>query len=251
MRRLPEQRMAGSDKPGAPAEAEFTIPLTSDSLHDLVSPLNQVSSLSDLILRKCQGTLNSDTEVLFGLLRTATNRLQSLVNGLRIYAQVAGSASAYQLSKVEELLSAALMIVKQSLGPHDARITHDALPELWCNPAQITYALSGLIENAIKFRGEAPPEIHIGARPTKTNWVLSVRDNGIGIDPRYFNRIFATFKRLHNDAYPGSGVGLAITKHVVEQHRGRIWVESAPGEGATFFIALPMASSREAAKGAG
>ncbi len=234
----------GTDPPDAPVEADFSVPLGSDSLHDLASPLNQVCSIADLILRRYRGAMDSNAEVLFGLLQNATERLQSLMAGLRTYARVAGSASAHQLCRAEELLSAALAIVEQTAGPHDARISHDPLPEVWCNPAQITYALASLIENSIRFRSEATPQIHVGARPTEATWILSVADNGRGIDPRYYNRIFGTFKRLNNDTPPTAGVGLAITKHVVERHGGSIWVESEPGQGATFFIALPKVSSR-------
>jgi len=99
---------------------------------------------------------------------------------------------------------------------------------------------ASLMENAIKFRSEHQPEIHVSAAEKKNDWIFSVRDNGIGIDPRYSDRIFGMFRRIHNEGYPGAGVGLAIARQIIEQHGGRIWVESRPGRGATFFFSLPQ-----------
>ena len=114
----------------------------------------------------------------------------------------------------------------QPIDQSGAVVTHDPLPELYCDPNQMIYTFAGLIENSIKFRREIRPEIHVSAISDSEACVFSVRDNGIGIDPRYRERIFGMFKRIDNEAYPGTGVGLAIAKQIVEQHGGRIWVES-------------------------
>lgn len=213
--------------------------LTADSLHDLASPINQICSLSDLILKKYTGALDENAKELFGFLRSSANRLQNLLGGLHKYMQVAGTSPIRQRADGNVLLAGALSMLAHTIAVNGAAITHDPLPELWCDPSQVTYALASLVENSIKFRAERRPEIHVCAFPHRKTWVLAIRDNGMGIDPRYARRIFATFKRIHNDAYLGSGVGLAIAERVIERHGGRIWVESELGQGATFFVELP------------
>ena len=229
--------------PPSPREEEW-VPLTTDSLHDLASPVNQIGSIMDLILKKHAGALDDDAKVLFGYLQNATARLQNLLGGLRTFMQMVGAPPARRRSDGNELLTAARAMLQHAIVQSDALMTCDPLPELYCDPSQITYVLVILIDNAIKFRGERRAEIHVSAISGKKNWVLSVRDNGIGIDPRYAKRIFAAFKRIHNDDYPGSGVGLAIAKRIMERHGGRIWVESELGQGATFLLELPKMVKR-------
>lgn len=213
--------------------------LTSDSLHDLASPLNQLSSVADLILSKYGSSLDGEAHVLFGFMKTATHRLQNLLGGLSIYAQMAGTPPEIRRCNGDAVLDAALANIAPAISSTNAVVTHDPLPEIDCDPGQLSSMFSHLIDNSIKFRGDSQPVIHICVIPKKRAWVFGVRDNGIGIDPKYGKRIFGAFKRVHNDAYPGAGVGLAIARHIVESHRGRIWVESELGKGATFFISLP------------
>ncbi len=119
-------------------------------------------------------------------------------------------------------------------------ITHDPLPTITSNPVELTQVFQNLIGNAIKFKGERKPEIHVGAQRQAGGWLFTVRDNGIGIDPQFAERIFMIFQRLHTrEQYPGTGIGLAICKKVVERHGGRIWVESQPGTGSTFCFTIP------------
>ncbi len=158
--------------------------------------------------------------------------------------QVAGEPPCCRLSDGNVLLAGALAMLQHTIAHSGALVTNDPLPELWCDPSQITYALASLIENSIKFRGQQSPEIHVGAFSDKKTWVLFIRDNGTGIDPRYAERIFGAFKRIHNDAYAGAGVGLAITKRLIERHGGQIWVESELGHGSTFFVDLPKLGER-------
>ncbi|HTQ53935.1 MAG TPA: ATP-binding protein [Bryobacteraceae bacterium] len=225
---------------------EECVPLSRDSLHDLASPVNQIGSLTDLIVRKQAGELDADTKALFGYLQDSAARLQNLLRGLRTYMQVLSAPCSRRRVEGNQLLEAALAMVQPGLAQRGAAVTRDELPQLFCNPAQITYVLAELIENAIKFRGVEAPAIHVGAAAEKRRCVLWVRDNGIGIDPRYATRIFAPFKRVQNDRYPGSGMGLAIARRVVERHGGRMWVESTPGHGATFFLDLPKMKHRSA-----
>jgi len=212
----------------------------SDSLHDLSSPVDQMGTIVDLILHKYRGRLDEEAESLFGFIQSSTNRLQNLLAGLKVYLQVLGSPISYRRCDANALLAGALISIQPAIDQNDARVTHDPLPELYCDPSQISYGLASLVENAIKFRREHRPEIHIAATVETNNWVFSVRDNGIGIDARNQERIFGVFKRIDNEAHPGSGVGLAITRQIVEQHGGRIWVESQLGLGATFFFSLPQ-----------
>jgi len=133
--------------------------------------------------------------------------------------------------------------LKVILGETGTVIDHDPLPTVRGDSIQLGQVFQNLIGNAIKFRGNAPPRIHVGARRNNGEWVFEVRDNGIGIDPRNFERIFVLFQRLHTrQEYPGTGMGLAICKKIIERHGGRIWVESKPGEGTAFFFTLPAAA---------
>ena len=123
-----------------------------------------------------------------------------------------------------------------------AVITHDPLPTVLADPTQLGQVLLNLVGNAIKFRGDEPPVIRVGATRADDEWSFSVRDNGIGIDPQHAGRVFVIFQRLHGRKdYPGSGIGLAICKKIVERHGGRIWLESQPGQGATFYFTIPVA----------
>jgi light-regulated signal transduction histidine kinase (bacteriophytochrome) len=160
-----------------------------------------------------------------------------------------------------DALAAALDNLKLAIEENGAEITYDSMPAVIVDPTQLTQLFQNLLGNAIKFRGKARPRIHVGAvrepapyckipsagstgpasRQQPEEWHFSVRDNGIGIDPQYFDKIFIIFQRLHTlDQYPGTGIGLAICKKIIERHGGRIWVESQTGEGATFHFTLPV-----------
>ena len=153
--------------------------------------------------------------------------------------QVLGSPISYRRCDANTLLAGALVSIQPAIEQNQAMVSQDPLPELYCDPNQISYAFASLMQNSIKFRCDLRPEIHVSATADQNVWVFSVRDNGIGIDPRHKDRIFGVFKRIHNEGYPGAGVGLAITRQIVERHGGRIWVESQLGLGATFSFSLP------------
>jgi light-regulated signal transduction histidine kinase (bacteriophytochrome) len=217
-----------------------SVPFNSDSMHDLTGPVNQIGTISELLLAKHRGALNEDAETLFGFIQSSASRLQNLIEGLRRFMRVAGPPIACRLCDTNTLLAGAQASLQHEIDQNSAVLTHDPLPQLYCDPNQISYAFATLIENSIKFRRAHPPEIHVSAAVQEDAWVFSVKDNGIGIDPRHGERIFGLFKRIQNDAYPGAGVGLAIARQLVEQHGGRIWVESQLGQGATFFFNLPQ-----------
>jgi light-regulated signal transduction histidine kinase (bacteriophytochrome) len=212
--------------------------INADSLHDLMSPVNQIGTLAELMLKKYGGALDREAEALFGFVQSSASRLQDLIAGLSTYVRVAGSPRPDQLCDANNLLAVAQASIQPMIGQNGAVVTHDPLPELYCDPNQIAYAFASLMENSIKFRREHRPEIHVSATAEDNAWLFSVRDNGMGIDPANRDRIFGLFKRIPNDRHPGVGLGLAITRQIVEQHGGRIWVESQPGLGSTFYFSL-------------
>jgi light-regulated signal transduction histidine kinase (bacteriophytochrome) len=222
---------------------ECCVRLNSDSLHDLASPMNQMRTLAELILKRYQGQLDDDGEAMFRFLADSAERLGNLVAGLKTYMRVVGTREPYRRCDGSLLVAGALASIRQPIEQNAAVVTHGQIPELYCDPSQISCAIANLIENAIKFRSEQPPEICISVTRKEGFWVFSVSDNGIGIDPRYSERIFSVFKRINNGAFPGAGVGLAITKQIIEQHGGQIWVESILGSGSTFYFTLPGGES--------
>jgi light-regulated signal transduction histidine kinase (bacteriophytochrome) len=149
----------------------------------------------------------------------------------------------------EAVLAWTKMNLHLSIQESGAIVTNDPLPTVRADQAQLVQVFQNLLANAIQYRGDEPPRIHISAQDCGAEWLLGVKDNGIGIDPRYAQYVFGVFKRLHGKERPGTGIGLAICQRIVERHGGRIWVESEPGQGATFFFTLPKAAAREAAGG--
>jgi chemotaxis family two-component system sensor kinase Cph1 len=236
--------MPGLDRLCAPREPEACddcyVRLNNDALHDLMSPVNQIGTLVGLVLRKYRGTLDPEAESLFGFVQSSANRLQNLMAGLSTYVRMAGAPNP-RLCDANNLLAGAAASIQPAIDESGAVVTHGPLPELCCDPNQIGYVFASLMENSIKFRRERRPEIHVSASGQDDMPVFAVRDNGTGIDPTQGDRIFGLFKRLPDDAHPGTGVGLAITRQIVEQHGGRIWVESQPGLGATFYFSLRQA----------
>jgi light-regulated signal transduction histidine kinase (bacteriophytochrome) len=174
--------------------------------------------------------------------------MERLIHGLLTYSQVGTSGGGFVPVDLNALLGDALRNLQASLKRAQAQVTHDALPTLPADATQITQLFQNLIGNAVKFHGEQPPQIHVGVRREPGSWVCSIRDNGIGIEPQYFDRIFQLFQRLHTRKhYPGTGIGLTICKRIVERHGGKIWVESRLGQGTTFFFSLPDAATRQGA----
>jgi signal transduction histidine kinase len=209
--------------------------------HDLQEPLRMISSFVQLLSKRYQKKLDQNAEEFIRFAVDGTRRMHELIDDLLAYSRldktVAGNASV----DCQEALRRALDNLHVSIAESGAIVEHDALPILRADESQLVQLLQNLIGNAVKFRhADRPPRIHVGAAPADGRWCLSVRDNGIGIEPQYFERIFQIFQRLHGrNEYPGTGIGLAICKKIVERHRGRIWVESRPGEGSVFRFTLP------------
>jgi chemotaxis family two-component system sensor kinase Cph1 len=167
--------------------------------------------------------------------------MQTLIDDVLAYSKVDMQGIEFAPTSAEAALEKALNNLRRRIEQTGATITHDELPTVMADSTQLMQLFQNLIANAIKFRSEKPPEIHIGVSRLEDEWLFSVKDNGIGIEPRFSDRIFVIFQRLHTrDEYPGTGMGLAICKKIALGHRGNIWVESQLGEGATFNFTIPL-----------
>lgn len=229
--------MPPQENGGSPADEG--VPLTYGAIHDLVGPANQISSLTGLLMRQYGDTLGAEAQVMVDLIQNSVGRLQNLLAGFRLYARIVGEKRPLHLCDGNALLNGVLASLQPVIEESGALVTHGQIPELYCDSGQIGYLLTTLVENALKFRGEQPCAVHVSAVSTDEASILSVQDNGIGIDPKYHKRIFEMFKRVHNERYSGAGVGLAIAERIVQRHGGRIWVESELGRGAMFLFSLP------------
>ena len=211
--------------------------------HDLQEPLRAVVGCADLLLQDSAGKLNGDEGELLRHIVEGTRRMQTLIRDLLAFSRVITRGE--RLTPTDANQALALANLDTAIREHDAVITHDALPTLVADPTQLSQLFQNLIGNGLKFCKDKRPEIHVGVRSGDGGWVFSVRDNGIGIEPQYRERIFVIFQRLHTRTeYPGTGIGLAICKRIVERHAGRIWVESEPGRGSTFVFTIPQKADR-------
>ena len=200
-----------------------------------------VSSYMQLLKRRYQGKLDSDADEFIAYAVDGATRMQTLINDLLAFSRVGTRGMPMVLISSEIALNMALTNLQLAIEESNAVITHDPLPSVLADQTQLVQLLQNLIGNSIKFRDSETPQIHISARRTESEWMFSVRDNGIGFDPKFTERIFEIFQRLHSrTAYPGTGIGLAICKRIIQRHGGRVWVESQPGEGATFYFTLPI-----------
>lgn len=199
-----------------------------------------VSSYTQLLARRYEGQLDERADKYIRYAVDGAMRMQALINALLVYSRAGRQPRVAEPVSSEDVLAAALRNLEAALAESEAKISNEPLPVVRCDPMQLMQVLQNLVGNAIKFRGEDPPRVHIAARRSGSEWVFSVRDNGIGIDPQYFERVFVIFQRLHTRTeHPGTGIGLALCRKIVEHHGGRMWVESAPGSGSTFFFTLP------------
>jgi PAS domain S-box-containing protein len=208
--------------------------------HDLQEPLRMVASYVQLLARRYKDKLDQDANEFIGFAVDGATRMQALINALLTYSRVGSQAKKFTPTDCEAVLDSTLAGLKTAVEESGAEITRDPLPTVMGDATQLGQLFQNLIGNGIKFRGAERPRIHVSCQRNGQGWVFSVRDHGIGFDSRYAERIFVMFQRLHaKGEYPGTGIGLAVCKKIVERHDGEIWVESRPGEGATFYFTIP------------
>nr|WP_255570287.1 ATP-binding protein [Cohnella sp. CFH 77786] len=209
--------------------------------HDLQEPLRMVASYVQLLEKRYKGRLDQDADDFIHYASDGAHRMQNLINDLLAFSRVGTKGKAFKPVDSEVVLQHVLANLQQAAKENGATITHDPMPTITADSTQVAQLLQNLIGNAIKFCDPArAPVIHIAAELREEEWLFSVRDNGIGLDPKYRDKIFQIFQRLHNKTkYPGTGIGLSICKKIVERHGGKIWVESVPGVFTTFYFTLP------------
>ena len=208
--------------------------------HDLQTPLRAISGYLNLLTKRFDGKLDGDADRFIHRTHANVLRMQRLINDLLTYSRLTTRAHPFQPTDCDQVVAEVLEMLQPVIEESGARVMQGALPTIPADGGQLFQLFQNLIGNAIKFRDHRPHEVHVGEERADKGWIFSVKDNGIGIDPQYGERIFLIFQRLHTmDQYPGTGIGLAICKKIVERHGGKIWVESKAGEGATFKFLLP------------
>ncbi len=208
--------------------------------HDLQEPLRMVSSYVKLLERRYKGKLDADADDFINFAVDGAVRMQNLINDLLLFSRVNTQGKEFELTDYEEVFATAIANLQAQIERNRAIITHDPLPNILADRIQQIQVLQNLISNGIKFHRDETPQVHVSAKEGKDGWVFSVKDNGIGIEAQYFDRIFLIFHRLNEkDKYPGTGIGLSICKRIIDRHGGRIWIESELGRGSTFFFIIP------------
>ena len=239
-RKRAEERLAQQARELARSNAELE-QFAYVAAHDMQEPLRMVTSYCRLLAQRYHGKLDADADDFIHFAVDGATRMQSMIQALLDYARVGTRGGEFKLTACDAALEEATANLKELIEESGATVTRDPLPTVHGDRAQLVQLFQNLIGNAMKFRGDQPVRVHVGAHREEGGWKFFVRDNGIGIASRHSEQIFKIFQRLHERGkYPGTGIGLSICKRIVERHRGRIWVESQPGKGATFSFTLPI-----------
>jgi PAS domain S-box-containing protein len=208
--------------------------------HDLQEPLRTVTSYLQLLSRRYQKQLGGDAAEFIDIAINGAGRMQRLITDLLAFSRVGTRGGALEPTDAGAVFEKTLDALQAAIDDARATVTAEELPMVLADQGQLGQVFANFIGNALKFHGPEPVCVHVNARRAGRFWTFSIRDNGIGIEPQYFERIFVIFQRLHGrDEYPGTGIGLAVCKKIVERHGGRVWIESSPGHGATFFFTIP------------
>jgi PAS domain S-box-containing protein len=208
--------------------------------HDLQEPLRVMSGFTNLLAKRYHGQLDAEADEYVGFIVDGAERMQRLIHDLLAFSRVGTRGKDFQWTECEIVLEQAAANLKIAIEESGAQITHDPLPKIKADRTQLEQLFQNLLGNAIKFHGDAKPVVHIRAESRDHEWLFSVSDRGIGIDPKDVDRIFGCFQKLHSRTeYPGTGLGLAICKKIVKRHGGRIWVKSESGKGSTFYFTVP------------
>jgi light-regulated signal transduction histidine kinase (bacteriophytochrome) len=208
--------------------------------HDLQEPLRMITSYTQLLAKRYRGKLDADADEFIGYAVDGARRIQGLISDLLNYSRVGAYGGEFLLTDCEAIITATLKNLEAVIGESNAVVHHDGLPTVNGDRIQLTQLFQNLVSNAIKYHCVQAPQIHISCDRQEHSWLFCVRDNGIGIDPQFAEKVFVIFQRLHTkEAYPGNGIGLAICKKIVEHHGGKIWVESEVGQGSKFYFTIP------------
>jgi signal transduction histidine kinase len=214
--------------------------------HDLQEPLRMVSNFTQLLAERYDAKLDNDGREFIAYAVEGATRMQTLVQDLLSLSRVGTRGKNLEVVRLDEVVDRAVANLEFAIQENGASVSHDEMPEVMADSSQMMQLFQNLIGNGIKFKGAEPPRVHISAVRNGKEWTFSVRDNGIGFEPQYAERIFAIFQRLHSrDEYQGNGIGLTICRKIVERHQGRIWAESKPGSGTTFYFTMPAAGVPE------
>lgn len=214
--------------------------------HDLQEPLRMVASYVQLLERRYADRLDADARKYIQYAVDGAARMKALITDLLALSRIATRGEELTSTDAAVVLGEALANLQAAIEDCDAVISWDDLPPVLADASQIRQLFQNIVGNAIKYRGDARPEIHVGCKRRGTQWLFRIHDNGIGMDPQFRERIFVMFQRLHTrDEYPGTGIGLALCKKIVDRHGGAIWVETEPGSGSTFYFSLPAVDPDE------
>ncbi|MFX1593181.1 MAG: ATP-binding protein [Promethearchaeota archaeon] len=214
--------------------------------HDLQEPLRAIVSFSQLLEDKYHEKIDKDGKEFIHFITDGAKKMNTLIKDLLSYSRITTHAKPSKLINIEKILKDALYNLQEAIKESGAVITYDKMPIIKVDKTQFTQLFQNLLSNAIKFRREEPPRIHIGVKKNNDEWLFSVKDNGIGIESKFFGKLFNIFYRLHTkEEYPGTGIGLPICKKIVQRYGGKIWVESEIGKGSTFFFTITPEKNKE------
>jgi PAS domain S-box-containing protein len=211
--------------------------------HDLQEPVRKIASFTQLLQDRYRGRLDSDADRIIGIITDSAKRMQLMIQDLLAYARITRIESTFERVSTENILDQALSELEQPLRETGAVVTHEPLPEVEGDASQLARVFRNLLSNAVKFHGDKPPRVRVSAHLADGRWEFALADNGIGFEPGDSKRLFKMFERLHpRSEYPGTGIGLAVCRSIIERHGGHIRAESKPGAGAIFYFDLPPAS---------